>query len=256
MIKLVFLSDTHNRHEQIKMFKDVNDLGEEQVPKGGDVIIHSGDATLGGSIIEINRFLKWYGELSFTHKIFIAGNHDRLFEEQPGMAEQMCKDNGIVYLNDSEVTLTFDSWPQNDDESVKSEEERKLSKDVRTLRIWGSPVQPEFMNFAFNRARTVEDSKRMQMKFIGDHWDLIPTGIDVLVTHGPPHCILDVNTRGERVGCKLLLDKVLNIKPKIHSFGHIHGQYGEQTFHDIKFINASTCDEQYIPSNLPVEIEI
>ena len=69
MNRIVCISDTHNRHDNIK------------VPDG-DILIHAGDATNGGTIEEIAAFGKWFASLSHKHKIFVAGNHDWLFERK------------------------------------------------------------------------------------------------------------------------------------------------------------------------------
>jgi hypothetical protein len=50
------------------------------------------------------------------------------------------------------------------------------------VKFYGSPVQPEFCNWAFNRRRGAELKK---------YWDKIPKDTDVLITHGPPAGILD-----------------------------------------------------------------
>jgi len=47
---------------------------------------------------------------------------------------------------------------------------------IEDLKFWGSPVQPEFFNWAFNRERGEDICK---------HWDLIPDDTDILITHGP-----------------------------------------------------------------------
>ncbi len=41
-----------------------------------DVLVHSGDFTMGGSDMEALDFLEWLCDLPYKHKIFIAGNHD------------------------------------------------------------------------------------------------------------------------------------------------------------------------------------
>ncbi len=41
-----------------------------------DVLVHSGDFTLGGSDMEALDFLEWFCDQPYKHKIFIAGNHD------------------------------------------------------------------------------------------------------------------------------------------------------------------------------------
>lgn len=48
----------------------------------------------------------------------------------------------------------------------------------------------------------------------------IPEDTDVLITHGPPLGIMD--NENLKYGCALLRDRVFQIEPKIHTFGHIH----------------------------------
>ena len=57
-----------------------------------------------------------------------------------------------------------------------------------------------------------------------EKWDLIPEGVDVVMTHGPPigHGDLCRIDKG-RAGCvDLLLTLQNRVKPKFHVFGHIH----------------------------------
>jgi Icc-related predicted phosphoesterase len=75
---------------------------------------------------------------------------------------------------------------------------------------------------------------------IGAKWALIPTGIDVLITHGPPEGILDRNRMGEPCGCRDLLTQVLDVKPRLHVFGHIHEGAGRTAFDGTTFLKAST----------------
>ena len=41
-----------------------------------DVIVQSGDFTLGGSEKEAIEFMQWFCDLPYKHKVFVAGNHD------------------------------------------------------------------------------------------------------------------------------------------------------------------------------------
>ena len=70
-MKITLISDTHTRHDEI-----TNDL------PGGDLLIHSGDLMNSGKNIEdIKSFCKWFDSLDqYTHKVFIAGNHDKMFQ--------------------------------------------------------------------------------------------------------------------------------------------------------------------------------
>lgn len=35
-----------------------------------------------------------------------------------------------------------------------------------------------------------------------------------------------------------------------------HGGYGEYFLHGVHFVNASLCDERYVPTNAPVVVDI
>jgi predicted phosphodiesterase len=60
-MKFVAISDTHGKHQKLVL------------PKG-DVIIHAGDVSSKGQENEVIDFLKWFSNLDFEYKIFIAGN--------------------------------------------------------------------------------------------------------------------------------------------------------------------------------------
>jgi hypothetical protein len=71
--RLTLISDTHNKHEKLNGF----------LP-GGDILIHSGDLTGRGYTDELEGFFKWYDKIdNYDHKIFIAGNHDFGFQDDP-----------------------------------------------------------------------------------------------------------------------------------------------------------------------------
>ena len=180
--------------------------------------MHAGDMTGHGDIKEIANFLDWYGELDYSHRILVPGNHDFAFEERPDDLKKLCAERGIILLNDSGVT-------------------------IEGIKIWGSPVQPWFHDWAFNRARGPEIKK---------HWDLIPEDTEILITHGPPADILDFTTSANgtpngRVGCQDLMDKVLKTQIKLHVFGHIHEARGVEYRGPCTFVNASFLDRMYSP---------
>lgn len=73
----------------------------------------------------------------------------------------------------------------------------------------------------------------------------MPSKIDILVTHGPPFGILDTGSDGVHAGCKILQQKVEEIKPKVHIFGHIHHSSGETSANGVKYVNAAMMNEAY-----------
>ena len=156
-------------------------------------------------------------------------DNDKKYKGSPNLehlkkevAEKYFKDSGIIYLNDSGI-------------------------EIEGTKFWGSPIQPWFHDWAFNRVRG-EEIKR--------HWDLIPMDTDVLITHGPPFGLLDMCANGERVGCKDLLETIAKIRPRVHAFGHIHEKYGIARVDKTIFVNACCLNESYVPTHNPIDIEI
>ncbi len=185
-----------------------------QIPTG-DILLHTGDFTKRGKESEIIDFNHWLGSLPHRHKVVIAGNHDFGMEKYPEKAHAWI--SNAHYLNDQEITL-------------------------EGLRIWGSPVTPWFYDWAFNRERGAD---------ISQHWNLIPDGIDILLTHGPPEGMLDETLTGKTVGCADLMQAIMRVRPRLHVFGHIHEGYGLVQNTDTTFINASLMDINYHPTQAP-----
>lgn len=215
-MKIVAASDTHTKHTGLC------------VPEC-DILIHAGDATFQGTVNELLNFSRWMGFQKAKYKIFIPGNHEMGLEKNWDFGCELlrneCKD--LIILNDSGVTIDC-------------------------VKIWGSPITPWFHDWAWNR----------RAQHIGRHWDMIPKDTNILVTHGPPYEILDElmnidgTPKGEFVGCWQLRDKIKEIKPDIHIFGHIHSHGGKQVHKDgTSYYNASICDEMYMPTNPLTEID-
>lgn len=219
-MKILNISDTHSKHNQIPK--------EWLTP--ADCIIHAGDISTRGYEHEIKNFLDWYSKLDqYKYKIFIAGNHDWYFQDYSSKVQEILKEYpNIIYLQDSGIELDG-------------------------IKFWGSPVQPTFFNWAFNKDRG---------EAIDKHWQLIPNGIDVLITHGPArgHGDLVINkwspNSGESVGCEDLLRAVERVKPKFSICGHIHGARSASYNKDTCFINASLLNEDYMVVNRPITFEL
>jgi len=176
-MKITFISDTHNKHNQVT----------SSLP-GGDLLVHTGDISSMGYQHEIQQFLKWFNKLdNYTHKIFIAGNHDWGFQNNVGEAEGILTGyKTIDYLKDDWI-IVGDDDPH--------------SANVKTAKIYGSPWQPEFYNWAFNLPRNGEELK--------SKWDMIPMDTDILLTHGPAWGHLDtIVGQTENLGCELLSQRI------------------------------------------------
>ena len=235
-MRIVCISDTHSLQDSMR----------HAIPEG-DILIHAGDVSNKGGERDVTNFINWFQSIKgFDLKIFISGNHDFCFEKvnQPHhkgdydwlhhlMTEENLSQSDVVYLEDDYVTY--------------------VSEELQMpIKIYGTPWQPWFYDWAFNLPRLGNE--------LHDKWAKIPIGTDILITHGPPNGYGDLvnNWRqpNTNVGCELLLNRILDIKPVLNVFGHIHEGYGVYTNEDTTFVNASICTADYRPTNKPIIIDL
>ena len=217
-MEITAISDTHTKHRELDL-------------PGGEVLIHAGDfMSSGQDPEELTDFLNWFEFQDYKHKIFIAGNHDRIFEDCPNVAKAIVETYypGVTYLQDNSVTIDG-------------------------INFYGSPWTPEFCGWAFQIHNDYEDFETYRK---------IPKDTDVIITHGPAYGMLDqyvmpTGHLSEHLGSMGLSKWIEEHTPKLHVCGHIHtGQgvmdgYGEITTH----INASCLGEDYKYSNNKTYIE-
>jgi len=238
-ITLVLVSDTHGQHQKIPPLPS------------GDVLIHGGDFTATGAIKEIKSTLDWLEKHeSFQYRILIAGNHDVTLDggyyetsrwkhlHGGRQSSEDCRAlvrsrPSIVYLEDSSVTLDIGG---------------------QSISVYGSPWQPAFCDWGF----ALERGEPSRQK-----WSEIPEECDILITHGPPHGILDYVPRSrEFVGCQELRAQLESRvrPPRLHVFGHIHecaGLYRNPAdMTSTLYVNASSCTLQYRPTNEPIVVRL
>ncbi len=84
---------------------------------------------------------------------------------------------------------------------------------------------------------------------------LIPKDTDILISHRPPLGVLD-NSNNIAFGCPDLLQRVLDVCPCYHLFGHIHDAYGIEKSKYTTFVNAALLDEKYRLLNNPFTLDI
>lgn len=205
-MKLVCLADTHNKHHDIPI-------------PDGDILIHAGDCTDGGTRNETNNFLQWFSSQPHQHKILVPGNHDFFFEKQRNLA--------TVH---PDIHLLIDE-----------------GLEIEGIKFWGSPATPDLHNWAFNRQRGSDIKK---------HWDLIPDDTDVLITHTPPYQILDEIDGGIHLGCEELTKSLTIVKPKVHLFGHIHQAAGSLIRDGVHHFNLSVLDKRMRVIHFPRVINL
>ena len=192
----------------------------------GDVLVHAGDVTAHGTELDWLRFLDWFGSRDFVHRLFVAGNHDRFPEACPERARRLAFEAGVTWLDDAGCR-------------------------VEGVVFWGSPITPRFHHWSFMRDPGPD---------IERHWAMIPKETNVLVTHGPPAGILDEvrhpDGSRERAGCPSLLERIAEVRPALHLFGHIHEGHGRLERDGVSHVNVSTMDSGYRIANAPVVLEL
>ena len=182
------------------------------------------------------NFYPWLDVFPAKHKIFIAGNHDLYWEHKTQQEIQDILPPNCYYLYDSGVTIDGVSF-------------------------YGTPWQPIFMRWAFNRS-----NQEQALKFAK-----IPMHTDVLITHCPPYGFGDIDkvmrpnhpmdNPHTHLGSMALRDVIFEKKPRYNIFGHIHS--GDHTpyvhhieNHDITMVNVSYIDENYEPDYQFFKFEI
>jgi Icc-related predicted phosphoesterase len=193
-VRIVAVADTHQFHDELT------------VPDG-DLFVHAGDLCRGGSWKELRAAAEWIRGLPHRRKVIVAGNHDWAFARDRARAVEAFGD--ATYLQDEETRIDG-------------------------LRVYGTPWQPEFHDWAFNLPRG---------EALAEKWSAIPTGLDVLITHGPPAGIGDRSSMGDaRTGCVDLRARVAIVRPRVHLFGHIHEDGGAWEIDGTWFVNCTTWE--------------
>jgi Icc-related predicted phosphoesterase len=212
-LRLVHISDTHGPKWHTRL----------EIPEC-DVLIHSGDIGGRTTLLELTEFLIWFERQPAKKKIWVAGNHDLVLDKK--WAHRIGTTNGSIV---GELALQYHS------DAIKLIQNYNViylnGKDHvhEGIKFWGSPMSPSFHKeyWAFNLDRGEEIRKE---------WSKIPSDVDVLITHTPPHGMLDKieekykSTPDEDVhrGCVDLMavikKRLTNLK--LHCFGHIHENTG------------------------------
>ena len=197
-----------------------------------DLLILGGDycpTTKGQIFWYSNVFANWLENTSKRMKIIgVAGNHDLLFEAKPDLIPKM----NWEYLQDS-------------------------GTEFGGFKIWGSPWQLRFYDWAFNASEA-----ELAIK-----WSLIPSDTDIIVLHGPPLGYGDFSIYGnEHCGSPSLLKRIQEIRPKLVVYGHIHGGHGVYKIDTFDYdkedskesilVYAAYVNEKYMPVNKPIIIDL
>lgn len=237
-VRIVHLSDTHNMHRQVGALPE------------GDILIHTGDFSDHGSPNEIADFDAWLGEVGqcFRHVLLIPGNHDWWHTVRNGVG------NGSIDPS-AAVEREFMQKKFKNCRVLIHEE-----VDVDGLRIFGSawaPWQQDGSPDRVGKSQAHVETGNAWTRQGGslDAFELIPDGIDILLTHGPAINIMDCSgstSRGRGWGSsKKLFQAIMRAKPRAHFFGHLHEQRGIWIKGESGFEGG--IEYQVTPSSLPFQ---
>lgn len=219
-----------------------------------DVLIHCGDLTYRSTPDEFEATLTMLRAAPAPLKLFIPGNHDvaldpnfrrrRLFPIHPSSSSSSSNSS-------SGGGYGVEAGGEDDDDDEERAETRALVTDMihhaevdgvtmlregthafrlgngALLTVYASPQTPAFGDWAFQYDEGC-----------GHEFDIPPYssvaggggkvgGVDVAITHGPPHGVLDYSAMGDvHAGCPLLMRAVAAARPQVHCFGHIHEGWG------------------------------
>ncbi len=229
-LRIVTLSDTHNRHEELEKYNLMPD---------GDMLIHAGDFTDRGTEEEVLYFNEFLGRMrrKYRYVVVVPGNHDKCLDPTRAAnyttkTPQQLLSNATHYLVNTGVV-------------------------IEGIKIYGMA-----MNTRCGGGFGTRDESESEL-----YYQHIPSDTDILITHTPAHNILDLAwDRSQKSsepcsvckqshlsfrhwGCTKLREYVFKKKPRVHICGHVHDARGSTIIDGITFINSgNTCgDDLYKP---------
>ena len=186
-----------------------------------DIFVHAGDFLGNGTLVEFLSFVNEIRDkIKYKYAILCPGNHDWICERDVSLCRGILNKNEFLLIDDA--------------------------INLFNLKMYSCSYTPIFYDWAFMK-------KESELKEI---FKRIPDDTDVLITHGPAYGILDKNYRGNCCGSHALLERIQEVKPKLHIFGHIHQSYGKRKYRGTKYINCSLLDDNYTMTNKPVIVEV
>ena len=231
MIRICVISDTHGVLPEIESC---------------DVLLICGDISplsIQRNIPQCEEWLKtifanWINSLPCDQVFFVAGNHDKVFEnrnyEWINSIITKPTDNKAVYLENSHVDY--------------------LGNDGKVYRIWGTPCCHIFGNWSFMYPDDI----------LRRCYSTMPYDCDIVISHDAPklnNCGLVPpniwHSTPVDAGNEVLASVILDKKPKYAFCGHIHeGNHQLTDIEETKIANVSLLNDAYDISYEPLYLDI
>lgn len=209
--RILIISDTHGM-----------EFAEFNAPlQAADIAIHCGDLTEESKLDEFRASIRLLETIKAPLKLVIAGNHDFTLDT-PAFKKKVAdfdssSDSELVkkiYGDYGEARQLLEAARATGIIFLDEGSHQFLLENGGSLNVFASPFTPSLSDWGFQYHP-------------GDGHDFqIPSGTDVVITHGPPHGIMDFTDSRRRAGCPNLFAAVARARPRLHCFGHIHEGWG------------------------------
>jgi predicted phosphohydrolase len=189
-----------------------------------NVAIRCGDLTEESKLEEFRTSLNMMLAIQAPLKLVIAGNHD--FSMDTPVFKNKLADN-ITAEDASIVKSTYGDFGEAramfETEATKAAGVVFLDEGNHTFHLAnGASLSVYASPYTASKSCTWG----FQYRPSDDHvWDIKPS-TDIVITHSPPHGVLDYTGNKTRAGSPSLFAAVAQAKPKLHCFGHIHEAWG------------------------------
>lgn len=194
-------------------------IDPQEIPPCGLLIIAGDVAPYHNHSKEYQRswfeldFAQWLTKIPATYVVGIGGNHDYALQNNPYMAKNL-------------------PWHYLQDDWVK----------VNGVNIYGIPWVPNLPRWAFHA----------NDQTLAEKYKAVPTGTDILVSHGPPNMIADLSSPkfgSNHCGHKAVNQAILRVQPKLVVCGHIHESHGIYKYNQLRtrVCNVARLDDDYKP---------
>ena len=212
---VMIISDTHEHTPNITGMHPV------------DVLLHTGDLTNFGDLEALRASIEMLSIIPAELKLVIAGNHD-ISLDPIRRVENMTDDEYAKLHQEALGIITGEKAKSNNIQYLSEGTYNFSLKNGANFTVYASPYTPRSGGWAFPYEPTDDrfnDAKQTAPNRTSIATSPIPPGVDIVMTHGPPHSILD-QVDGQNLGCPNLLRAVSRVKPLMHCFGHIHEGHG------------------------------
>jgi predicted phosphodiesterase len=212
-VRILHISDTHSLHWQVRL-------------PAADLLLHTGDFTIGGTDLEFEDFDSWLGRCKnqqlFKHCLVIAGNHE-FHEPSNRVCAGQLPAAHLLHPNYVRQRLRNATYLAHEEVTFEG------------MRIFGSTWEPYSSGCDPDLPGESETEQEMWSAHCSacagiatpHNFDAIPAGTHVLMTHGPARGVLDWEFEHEPYGSSVALrERIVECGVQVHLFGHVHEQRG------------------------------